>query len=621
MVLLLPRQTGAFENLIQAQGEVRKDLPARPLHFAQPDWGYYHRTNHLHREITHLASTCRHARAQVDVASADSRIPSSFLLNGGGNRATMNGGGGSDVEKAMKERDADLQPSAADGLLYITLERGDERDGTEDTSSQSDGNGAGFQKHGLVELFRRRRRGFRVKNVTGRDNDATTVMFVFGEEGRDLITSEVALRIVQRVCGGNLSGATSSSGENIGSSSAGGVIPAHTRVVLVPVANPDGRRISEMGRRCDRTNARDVDVDRNWPSFWSEAPNALGASADTTADTPRRLNGLREAVARHFVGEGSIDDGSSDFQMPSAGSQPLSEPETRALKALVESLAPSAYVALRTGALALTTPWDCKPNALQPEVSRRLHNILQPVAAGHCTRCRTGPLYNVTGRAKCGTAVDHVFGAMNVPFVSAWHMYDVHAPRGDCFRRHNPTSHARFERVVDNWMHAALNFSTAVRNWVVLERHAGVSVAEQNASRSATEASERRARALADGAPDPESDEDTISADGDFHHSHGLPLGDPQRASVNFKHGNPFAWVLSRKQPYAAHSPHGSERRADSDGDAAKVSWANGWFGVSAALAMFLVCLFVAKHYVFRVTPSKMLKKSRFLSRGPIKNA
>lgn len=79
------------------------------------------------------------------------------------------------------------------------------------------------------------------------------------------------------------------------------VLPPRTRIVLVPIANPDGRRISEMGRRCDQTNARDVDVDRNWPSFWREPEidpeDTSSTSPSSKSSSSHTRNMLQTAVS------------------------------------------------------------------------------------------------------------------------------------------------------------------------------------------------------------------------------------------------------------------------------------------------------------------------------------
>lgn len=647
-LFILTRPVAAFDALIQAHGEVRKDLPVEPPRFAEPDWSYYHRTTHLQNDLALLAASCRNARARLLISTPDSSRSfkaTSFLsrlLQKPEDDTQQNNDSASAI--TAPEYSFSEPMSAEDGLPYVILERNDDVDEANNEQRRSS----------FASLFLRRNPQPKPNPEEEDSPVITTSMFVFGEEGRDLLSSEIAFRIVRRVCGDDITISTADVSKN-NTNSTGNlnsnnlndsneiadedsvVLPPRTRIVLVPIANPDGRRISEMGRRCDRTNARDVDIDRNWPSFWREPevdPGDASSSASSTINSGRKRTVLRTAVSRHLIansdgaekkdndgkdltldskqassssenGQGKSSSTASSKALP-AGPRPLSEPETRALKSLVETYTPSSYVALRTGALALTTPWDCKPGSMQPGSAQRLNGVLSGVAAGHCTRCRTAPLWNVTGQAKCGTALDHVYGTMNVQFVSAWYVYndDGHdAPQGDCFRRHNPVSRERYGRVVDNWMHAVLNFTGAVRNWVVLEEKAGVTVAQMNASLSADLASERRAKALARGDVDPEGEDDPMrrvrTKIVHLSNSHFGGLGSVDVSNLE---------SAGRKDVRLDHISGG------------KVGWANSWLGATAALSLLALCLYVAKKFVFSFK-SAPRKRSLFSSRVPIKNA
>lgn len=87
---------------------------------------------------------------------------------------------------------ADFQPSepisADDGLPYIILERLDDVDKANTNE----------QRHSsFASLFLRRRKQQPNPNTENEESSViTTSMFVFGEEGRDLLSSEIAFRII-----------------------------------------------------------------------------------------------------------------------------------------------------------------------------------------------------------------------------------------------------------------------------------------------------------------------------------------------------------------------------------------------------------------------------------------
>lgn len=404
-------------------------------------------------------------------------------------------------------------------------------------------------------------------------------LFVFGETGRDLLTSEVALRVVEKVCSTN----DSFSMPNV-------------ELVLVPLANPNGRRIAEMGRRCERTNANDVDLDRNWPTFWGYPTRLRDLSVE-------QKKAVRDAgrVLGMSLGRAPTGDAEQVPKLPPGleGNGALSEWETRALKAIVEKTNPVSYVNLRTGAVAMTIPWDCREEQLGEGERDRLWRIAEGVAAAHCTRCALGNMWNVTGRTKCGTAADHIFNEGKVSFIHTWHIYHVpEAAKGDCFRKHNPVGREGYERVVENWANAVLNFSTAVHNWVSLEKEAGVGEAEQNATLVAEEAAAKREQDLAKGLPDPEMTEDEKAqrdaekARVETPHQRGKP-------STNGKHGK------------------GGRNASTHDDDPDKLAILTGWLGVWIALFMFAAGMFVVRRFVFKGTS----RKKRILRRRPVKNA
>lgn len=552
--LLFSSPSLAFEGLLQAAGEVRKDLPSVPEHFALPNWTVYHRTDHLQESLASLLSSCPSAKLlsvhAPTLAHATHKVP--------------------------------LTDPPPDSLRYITI--------SPRLSPSSLAN----------RLIHKPLR----------------VMFVFGETGRDLLTSEIAHRLVERVCAENFT-----------------LDLPNVELVLVPLANPNGRRIAEMGRRCERTNANDVDIDRNWPTFWNQPTHVRDEDADhkrVARDAGRVLGvSLGRAAASHQI--------RPHVQPGSPGTEPFSEPETRALRSIVDRLKPVSYVSVRTGAVALTIPWDCREERLPEEEGGRLVRLAEGVAASHCQRCGIGNLWNLTGRTKCGTAADYLFEEMKVPFVHSWYVYNVPgAARGDCFKRHNPTTREGYERVVNNWSQAVLNFTKAVYNWTTLERSTGVDSAEESAKLLAAEAMAKREEDLAKGLPDPESMEDEHiheDADGGERLAPEANLRDTDQGNGPSGNGRLFSWMY-RNEEHKLGGPAGIEIREPRIGYRAMVATGSfkasvkkaanakfepltGWLGVWIALLMFTVGMVIVKRYVFR----RPTRKSRLLGRRPVKNA
>jgi carboxypeptidase T len=113
---------------------------------------------------------------------------------------------------------------------------------------------------------------------------------------------------------------------------AGSELLRHARLVVVPVVNPDAlhancARIGAGRRAYQRCNARGVDLNRNFPRLLDRMPlNPLGGS--------------RWRRAMHYVGP-----------------HPLSEPETCALRDVVDEVRPRVSVGFHSFGELLLYPW------------------------------------------------------------------------------------------------------------------------------------------------------------------------------------------------------------------------------------------------------------------------
>lgn len=150
-------------------------------------------------------------------------------------------------------------------------------------------------------------------------------MVVAAIHGNEVISSELALRLLEMACDGRPSGPVAE-------------LLDVADLVVVPVVNPDGRARSlaslETGglwRSAPRRNANGVDLNRNWPF-------------------PAGVEDHWSPLAGTSVG----------FLPWYRGRRPLCEPETEALDRLVDQRRPFVLLNLHSTGQIITYPWSCK---------------------------------------------------------------------------------------------------------------------------------------------------------------------------------------------------------------------------------------------------------------------
>lgn len=224
------------------------------------------------------------------------------------------------------------------------------------------------------------------------------VVATFGEHGRELITSELALRILQRLC------SESPSDEN-------DALLKRTELLMIPLVNEQGRRAVEAGNDCSRLNSRGVDLNRNYRRGW-------GLSDNTTVRTEER-----------------------------SGSAPLSEYEARAVDAVVRRFAPWAYISIHSGDVAVLPPWDGygEDETINPWLRLAASNI----ATAHCGECVVGRASHAFGYKAFGTGVDHMYSERKVPLALTVEVFGGN--EAHCSTMFNPQTSAQFEAVMTNW--------------------------------------------------------------------------------------------------------------------------------------------------------------------------
>ncbi|KAK9849119.1 hypothetical protein WJX84_010504 [Apatococcus fuscideae] len=143
---------------------------------------------------------------------------------------------------------------------------------------------------------------------------------------------------------------------------------------IVPVANVEARRQVEGGMLCQRTTPSGVDLNRNWPHAWK----------------------LTDAGLEEY-----------------GGPKPLSEPQTRIMKALATAAQPRAFVNLHSGEYAMYVPWDSQATqaaglpADTEQVLDKLNIFCQ---------CMHGAGGKVAGYLAYGTSMDYLYQELQIPY-------------------------------------------------------------------------------------------------------------------------------------------------------------------------------------------------------------
>ena len=238
----------------------------------------------------------------------------------------------------------------------------------------------------------------------------------FGEHGRELVTTDVAVRLLDVLARGPDAAAAFARGGR-------GAASALRRTVfkVVPLENGGGRAKVEGGELCLRKNGRGVDPNRNWDIHW----------------------GVKEK--------------DYDPYEEAAGAAPFSEPESLLLRDALAAWEPHAWVNVHSGMRALFMPFDhvaAMPGGPGGDAMRKM---LEALKRGHCPDCVTGGGGGAVGYLAHGTATDYVFSNLSVPVAMTWEIYgDSTASNNDCFRMFNPLGREQHDALLDAWAAACI---------------------------------------------------------------------------------------------------------------------------------------------------------------------
>ncbi|KAK9129267.1 hypothetical protein Sjap_009754 [Stephania japonica] len=250
------------------------------------------------------------------------------------------------------------------------------------------------------------------------DKSKFRVLLSFGQHGRELITSELALRLLSIISGEH-------SMPNMDPISLNSTL---SKLVLkvVPMENRNGRKLVEDG-----DHWRGVDLNRNWSVDW----------------------GKKEKVSSYLHSNFFVTHLDYDPYEENPGVAPFSEPETQIMRKVSGAFNPHLWVNVHSGMEALFMPYDHKNRTPDGLLSDTMKFILKDVNRLHCKgRCLVGSGGGSVGYLAHGTATDYMYDVNKVPMSFTFEIYgDKEASTKDCFKMFNPIDLKTYNRVLNDW--------------------------------------------------------------------------------------------------------------------------------------------------------------------------
>ncbi|KAJ6736507.1 PROTEASE FAMILY M14 CARBOXYPEPTIDASE AB [Salix viminalis] len=271
------------------------------------------------------------------------------------------------------------------------------------------------------------------------DRSKFRILLSFGQHGRELITTELAFRILSIL----------SEEQFLPDVDAASLNNTLDKLVIkvVPMENVNGRKLVEGGDLCERRNGRGVDLNRNWSVDWGKKEKDY----DPYEENP--------------------------------GTGPFSEPETQIMRKLALTFDPHIWVNVHSGMEALFMPYDHRNTTPDGAPSEQMRSLLSKLNNVHFHKhCIIGSGGGSVGAlptsythrhtigfviwpfsssrlsvgTSCilhmGTATDFMYEVVKVPMAFTFEIYgDTTASSKDCFKMFNPVDVTTFHRVLNDW--------------------------------------------------------------------------------------------------------------------------------------------------------------------------
>ncbi|KAJ3693947.1 hypothetical protein LUZ60_009427 [Juncus effusus] len=245
------------------------------------------------------------------------------------------------------------------------------------------------------------------------------VLLSFGQHGRELITTELALHLLRVFVGEKII-------YNLELKSIENILE-NLVIKVVPMENLNGRKLVEAGDHCERRNGRGVDLNRNWSVDWGKKEKDY----DPYEENP--------------------------------GSAPFSEPEAQIMRIISNSFNPHIWVNVHSGMEALFMPYDHKNTTPAGFPGYLMRSVLEDLNKYQFkNKCVVGSGGGSVGYLAHGTTTDYMYEIAKVPMPFTFEIYgDPTASTKDCFKMFNPMEKTTFNNVIDEWSMAFLTLFDA----------------------------------------------------------------------------------------------------------------------------------------------------------------
>jgi hypothetical protein len=207
-----------------------------------------------------------------------------------------------------------------------------------------------------------------------------TVVLLFGEHAREVISSELGLYIIQTLC------SSQNKNESPYSKYTLKQILNQNNLIFIPIANEQGRTEIEKGNFCKRGNENDVDLNRNWDNHWDKSQH-------------------------------------SKEEKP--GSSPFSEWQTRLIRNILLQTQPTIFISTHSGLFSMYMPYGYKKLHIDQydNKMKAMSQILNELNDKYC-KCSVGTIADKLPYTTNGTEIDYAYETLGIKYTFAFEIYN-----------------------------------------------------------------------------------------------------------------------------------------------------------------------------------------------------